>query len=293
MRTGKVAAGGGALSSAVATRLAGKPVQFRDPWRPHAWSRGLRGPGVLQMTEERQARVADIYERHRRELVVYVSRLVVHRAVAEEIAQEAVMRLLLQQHVAEDESSVRAWLYRVSTNLALDHLRRHSTSREFPLLEARRRAETDMQFVKASQDLRGSPETKAIAREHLVACFACTLRNLPAEHAAALLLKEVYGFSTQEVADMLDARFAQVKNWVQAAREQLTNLYSTTCALVTKQGVCFQCVELDRYFNDDGSNPLQQSADLDARLSVLRDLRHQPLGPWHSKLFELVRQVID
>lgn len=243
--------------------------------------------------ETRQSRLAAIYERHRRELVVYVSRLVVHRAIAEEIAQEAVMRLLQQPHVADDDNSVRAWLYRVSSNLAFDHLRRHSTTHEFPLLEARQRAEADVQFVRASQDLRGSPETQAIAREHLVACFACTLRNLPAKHAAALLLKEVYGFSTEEVADMLGARFAQVKNWVQAARAQLTSRYASTCALVTKTGVCYQCVELDGFFNGHGKNPLPHSADLDARLAVLRELKDRPLGPWHAKLFELVRDVVE
>ena len=245
------------------------------------------------MSENRQFRVAAIYERHRRELVVYVSRLVRYNAVAEEIAQEAVMRLLQQDHVGEDENTVRAWLYRVSTNIALDHLRRHSTNREFPLLEARQRAENDVGFVKASQDLRGSPETRAIAREHLAACFACTLRNLPAHHAAALLLKEVHGFSTPEVADIVGARFTQVKNWIQAARDELTTLYSTTCALVTKEGVCFQCVELDRFFNDDEKSPLQNSVDLEARLAVLRELKQKPLGPWHAKLFEFVNGVIE
>lgn len=255
-----------------------------------AYLDGYNGTG---MCETRQTRVAAIYERHRRELVVYVSRLVVHHAVAEEIAQEAVMRLLQQEHVAEDENSVRAWLYRVSTNLALDHLRRHSTSRELPLLEVRRRAEADVQFVQASQDFRGSPEMQAIAREHLVACFACTLRSLPAQQAAALLLKDVYGFSTQETADILEARFGQVKNWIQAARDHLTSLYSTTCALVTKEGVCFQCVELDHFFNGDGKNPLEGSRTLEARLAVLRQLKHQPLGPWHAKLFELVRGATE
>lgn len=242
--------------------------------------------------ETRENRIAAVYERHRRELVGYVSRLVVHRAVAEEIAQEAVMRLLQQPQVEEEDSSVRAWLYRVSTNLALDHLRRHSTSRELPLLEARQRAEADPQFVRISNNLRGSPETQAIAREHLVACFACTLRNLPAQQAAALLLKEVYGFSIDEVAEMLDARFAQVKNWIQAARGQLTSLYAQTCALVTKGGVCYQCVELDRFFNGKERNPLRHSADLDARLALLRASKHQSLGPWHERLFELVRNVV-
>jgi RNA polymerase sigma-70 factor (ECF subfamily) len=57
--------------------------------------------------------------------------------------------------------------------------------------------------------------------------------------------------------------------------------------------VCFQCVELDRYFNGEERNPLQHAADLDARLAVLRELRHQSPGPWHARLFELVRGVLS
>ena len=133
-----------------------------------------------------------------------------------------------------------------------------------------------------------------IAKEHLVACFACTLRNLPPQQAAALLLKDVYGFSTPEVAIVLDARFAQVKNWIQAARDQLSGIYSTTCALVTKGGVCYQCVELDQYFNGESRDPLAGSrSHLNARLGVLRQMKAHTLGPWHAKLFELVRDVID
>lgn len=208
------------------------------------------------MSDDRQSRVAAIYERHRHELIAYLGRMVVQTGVAEAIAQEAALRLMQHPQVAEDEDSVRAWLFRVSTNLALDHLRRQSTKRELPLLDIRARAEADAEFVSVSDGLRGSPETQAIAREHLVACFACTLRNLPGQQAAALLLKEVYGFSTEEVAAVLDARFGQVKHWIQAARDSLTRRYSTTCALVTKGGVCYQCVELDDYFNGKGRNPL-------------------------------------
>ena len=245
------------------------------------------------MSDDRQSRVAAIYDRHRPELVAYLDRMVVQTGVAEEIAQEAALRLVQHPHVAEDESSVRAWLFRVSTNLALDHLRRHSTKRELPLLDIRERAEADADFVSASDRLRGSPETKAIAREHLVACFACTLRNLPGQQAAALLLKEVHGFSTEEVAAVLDARFGQVKHWIQAAREVLTRRYATTCALVAKDGVCYQCVELDDFFNGRKSNPLGGAAHLDARLAILRELKDKPLGTWHAKLFDVVRDIIE
>lgn len=144
---------------------------------------------------------AEIYERHRRELVNYATRLVVRDSIAEEIVQEAAVRLLQDLRLPDDESQIRPWLFRVVSNLAIDHLRRHSTWRELVLIDARERAVANRDFVAESEGMRGSPEHAAIAREHLAVCFACTLRNLPPQQAASLLLKEVYGFSTAETAE--------------------------------------------------------------------------------------------
>ncbi len=82
---------------------------------------------------------ADIYERHRRELVNYATRLVVRESVAEELTQEAALRLLQDQRLPNDEAQIRAWLFRVVSNLAIDHLRRHSTWKELVLVDARGR----------------------------------------------------------------------------------------------------------------------------------------------------------
>ncbi len=246
------------------------------------------------MEPGRADRLAVIYERHRKELVSFATRLVVRGAIAEDIAQEAALRLLQQDSLPVDDENVRAWLFRVVTNLGIDHLRRHSTRKELVLLDIRVRAEGDTQFMAESSALRGSPETRAIAREHLIACFACTLRNLPAQHAVSLLLKEVYGFTVREVADLLNATFPQVKNWIQDARRDLDSKYSTTCALIAKQGVCYQCVELDQFFNGTTTDPLEgTSRDLDARLAILREHRASPLGPWHAKMLQLVQDVIN
>lgn len=239
------------------------------------------------------ARLAAAYERHRADLTSFVTRMVIRRAIADELVQETALRLLTTDARLTDDDDIRAWLFRVAANLSIDHLRRHGTQREVVLLDVRDRAESNGDFVQWSQGLRGSPETQAIAREHLAVCFACTLRNLPAQHAAALLLKEVYGFSNQEVADVLEVRFAQAKHWVQSARERLDEIYSTTCALVSQAGVCHQCVELDQYFNGQARDPLAGTARrLEARLQLLREMRDRPPGRWHSALFELVRDLV-
>ena len=187
---------------------------------------------------------------------------------------------------------VRAWLFRAATNLAIDHLRRHSTWRENVLVETRERAIGDEAFVAESQLLRGSPETKAIAREHLAVCFACTLRNITPQHASALLLAEVYGFTVQEAAQILGASAGQTKSWIQSARAKLREKYQETCALVTKQGVCYQCTELSEFFTGRKEDPLDGTArDIDAHLAILRQHR-DTLGPWHRLMMRIVDDVL-
>lgn len=237
---------------------------------------------------------ADIYDRHRRELVTYATRLVVREAIAEELVQDAALRLLQDERLPPDEGQVRAWLFRIVTNLAIDHLRKHSTWKELVLIDTRERAVADPEFFAQSHEMRGSPEMQAIAREHLAVCFTCTLRNLPPQQAAALLLKEVYGFSTAEAAEALEATVVQVKNWIQQARRTLEERYAHTCALVTKQGVCHQCVELDGFFNGQSRDPLNGTArDVDARLAILRETRKAALGPWHKRMLRLVDEVLS
>jgi RNA polymerase sigma-70 factor (ECF subfamily) len=247
----------------------------------------------MTTTAASQAR-AESYERHRRELVNYATRLVLRHGVAEEIVQEAAVRLLAEPRLPDDDRQIRAWLFRVVSNLAIDHLRRHSTWREKVLQDTRQRAEADPAFVAESVALRGNPEMAAIAREHLAVCLACALRNLPPGQAAALLLREVHGFSTAETAAALEATAVQVKNWIQQARRVMTERYAHTCALVTKQGVCYQCVELDGFFNGQQRDPLAGSAKtIAARLNILRDTREAALGPWHRRLLALVDTMLD
>jgi RNA polymerase sigma-70 factor (ECF subfamily) len=233
------------------------------------------------------------FEICRAELVSYATRMVARHDIAEEIVQDAAVRLLQRDTPLANETDVRPWLFRVVSHLAIDYLRRHSTWKEIVLVDTRARAEASPAFVTESRQLRGSPELSAIAREHLAVCFACTLRNLSPEQASALLLKEVHGFSTAEIAETLGSSLTQIKNRLQQARRTLEERYAHTCALVGKNGVCHQCVELDGFFNDRRRDPLEGTArDLDARIAILRETRERALGPWHRRMMRLIDDVL-
>lgn len=231
--------------------------------------------------------------RDRAELVAYATRMVTRPDVAEELVQQTAVRMLEGARAPLDDSAQRAWLFRVLTNLCIDHLRRHATWRERSLTTARERAYADTQFVRDSRALVRSPEMRAAAREHLVACFSCVLRNVPPQQAAALLLKDVYDFSVEEAARVLGATFAQVKNWLQSGRATMAQQYARDCGLVSAGAACGQCMEVDSYFEAGAGSPLEGTAkDLRARLHILREDRAKPLGLWHARLMQIVDDIL-
>jgi RNA polymerase sigma-70 factor (ECF subfamily) len=229
----------------------------------------------------------------RRELTNYVTRIVLRKDVAEELVQQAAVRLMEAEAPPSSAEGVRAWLFRVVTNLGIDHVRRHSTQRENAMAATKETATADAAFMAEMEAMRGDDEHRAMAKQHLSVCFSCTLRVFPAQRAAALLLVEVFDFTLAEAAEMLEARPTQVKNWIQECRAGLDARYAETCALVTKKGVCHECAELSEYFNGASENPLEgTSGATDARLAILRERRETALGPWHTKLMVIVDELL-
>jgi RNA polymerase sigma-70 factor (ECF subfamily) len=216
--------------------------------------------------------------------------LIARSSVAEELIQEAAVRALTHlESIPETPNEFRAWLFRVATNLAHDHRRKPETVRETVMVELRQVAQTSPSFAVATKPLVGSPESQTIAREHLAACLACTLGRFPTPQAAALLLVEMVGFTVAETAGILEARPAQVKGWLTATRNATDEQYGRTCALIAKQGMCHQCVELDRFYAANRGDPLANTdRTFDDRLAILKS---QPPARWTAVLGDLFGEL--
>lgn len=235
---------------------------------------------------------AEAFERLRPELTAFLARMVLRPALAEELAQETGLRMLeAKERAPADAGELRPWLFRVASNLAIDHLRRHSQKNETLLFDLREAAESDPDFMASAQALVGQPEMRAVAREHLVACFACVLGSLPPQKAAALLLVEAHGFTIDEAAAVMDARPAQTKNWLQEARQQMREHYDRSCALVAKEGICHQCAELASFFTADTPPAMSPATHFAMRLEALHELRTTAAGPWQERLFSLLDEL--
>ena len=100
------------------------------------------------------------------------------------------------------------------------------------------------------------------------------------------------GASEAEAAEILEAAENQVKNWLQEARAFMDAKYRTSCALITKEGVCHQCVELDGFFRANRGRPIEGGVDHVAeRIELLKADRSKPWGKWHKMMFGLLDRL--
>jgi RNA polymerase sigma-70 factor, ECF subfamily len=169
---------------------------------------------------------------HRRELQLHCCRILGSMQDAEDPVQETLLAAWRGLVAFESRASVRTWLYRIATNLCLNALRARSrrprevSAMNDPQQPTRR---PDPVWVEPYPDVlledipdrSPGPPARYDARETIELAFIVALQHLPPRQRAALVLRDVLGFRTAEIADMLDTGEASVKGALQRARAAL------------------------------------------------------------------------
>jgi RNA polymerase sigma-70 factor, ECF subfamily len=151
---------------------------------------------------------------------------------AEEVVQDAFLTLFQKIHTFEERAALGSWLYRIVTNAALMKRRGRRGDREVSLesqlpkfLDNGRRA-GDQTLLMA--DWSQNPEATLRSRE-AQAIVNQAIDALPGQYRAVLLLRDIEGLSTEEVAEILGESVAAVKSRVHrgrmAFREELTRQF--------------------------------------------------------------------
>jgi RNA polymerase sigma-70 factor (TIGR02960 family) len=173
---------------------------------------------------------AELTEPYRRELQVHCYRLLGSLTDAEDMLQETLLAAWRGLASFQERSSLRSWLYRIATNQCLNALR--SASRRVPAEpvppfqppEPTRRGEiTWLQpypdaLLEGIPDTAPGPDARYQATEAIELAFVAGLQRMPPRQAAALVLRDVLGFGSHEVASMLGTSPTAVKGTLQRAR---------------------------------------------------------------------------
>jgi RNA polymerase sigma-70 factor (TIGR02960 family) len=193
---------------------------------------------VLSEDTLRRARAGDenafqeLVEPYRRELQLHCYRILGSLQDAEDQLQETLLAAWRGLDGFEGRASFRAWLYRIATNRCLNALRDRrrrpqEASRMVEPPEPTRRVEPSWLepypdvLLEGLADTAPGPLARYETTEAVGLAFAAALQHLPPAQRAALVLRDVLGFHTSEVAEMLDSTEASVKGALQRARATL------------------------------------------------------------------------
>ncbi len=178
---------------------------------------------------------AALVDRHRRELELHCYRMLGSLEDAEDAVQEALLRAWRKRELFQGRSTFRAWLYGITTNCCLDALERR-TRRVMPPDVARpadARADIDpapdVAWLEPYPDRRldeivddaAGPHETVVARETVELVFLAAIQHLPARQRAALILRDVLGWTARETSEMLGTSVIAGNSALQRARATL------------------------------------------------------------------------
>jgi RNA polymerase sigma-70 factor (ECF subfamily) len=171
---------------------------------------------------------AALVQPYRRELLLHCYRMLGSMQDAEDLVQETLFAAWRRLSDFEERASLRAWLYRIATNRSLNALRDRGRR---PAVQETSKAPPPTRSLEPSwlepypdselPDPAPGPAARYEQREAIELAFIAGLQRLPERQRAALVLRDVLGFRTAEVARMLEVTPQSVKGALQRARASL------------------------------------------------------------------------
>jgi RNA polymerase sigma-70 factor, ECF subfamily len=156
----------------------------------------------------------------RRELLVHCYRMLGSIDDAEDAVQDALVRAWNGRDTFQRAISLRAWLYRIATNVCLDALQRRKRLNG---------TSESLDVGPIPDDLldepSAGPEARYDARVSISLAFLTALQLLPPRQRAVLILRDVLVWHATEVAELLDLTVPAVNSALHRARTTISSQY--------------------------------------------------------------------
>lgn len=159
----------------------------------------------------------ELFEKYRRPLFFHILKMVHDREIIDDLIQEVFLKAFDNIHSYNTGYAFSTWLYRITTNHTIDHLRKKRL-KTFSLDEPIRTKDGDMGIEVADQDARSDDQIMQNQRRSVI---REALKSLPAKYREVIEYRHMDELSYQEIADIMDLPLGTIKAHIFRARELL------------------------------------------------------------------------
>ncbi len=168
-----------------------------------------------------------LVQRHMNQVYRTAYQLVVNQEDAEDIMQDVFLKVYNNVGKFKQQASFSTWLYRITTNTALDSLdkkRSHAKMNGNP--DKKQTEENDQDESQPSGE--DGPEETSLQKE-LRECINNVFKKMGREQAEVLIMRDLNNLSYDEISDALGARLSAVKMRIHRARLSFQQIYLQVC----------------------------------------------------------------
>lgn len=153
---------------------------------------------------------------HERRMYAVALRKMGNREDAQDCLQDAMLRVYRSISKFRGDSAFSTWVYTITVNTCLDELRRRKNVRNTSM-------DSLMDDGWMPVDPGETPEEGAVRRQTR-ACLLKALKDLPEDMRHAVELRDLQGFSYEEIAGILDINIGTVRSRISRGRGKLRDV---------------------------------------------------------------------
>ena len=182
----------------------------------------------MELIREAQAGSRAAFDELVRQYEQQVLRLALHltgsEQDAEDIYQEAFLKAFRYIGNFRFECSFYTWIYRIVTNLCLDHLRKRQTRKEDPQMVMDSSGQQIDVLERVSDDRAGANPERDLMRRELGAKISQALTKLTPRERMVFELKHYQGLRLRTIGEMLNTTEETAKNTLFRATQKLRSV---------------------------------------------------------------------
>jgi RNA polymerase sigma-70 factor, ECF subfamily len=163
-----------------------------------------------------------LIRRYDRDVLRLILRIVHNQELAADLYQESFLRIYRNLHLFRLESSFYTWIYRIVTNVCLDHLRRRRSRPEdqAPIVETDANRTETVDFFDRQRDEQANPEQRVFGKE-IGARINTALQQLSPRERIIFEMRHYQGLKLRAIGDALGTSEETVKNSLFRATQKL------------------------------------------------------------------------